>query len=165
MTLLIAVSARFSFMLPLSPVPVTLQVAAVLLAGFMLGPKWGTWSVVQYLILGFVGAPVFAMGVGGPAILFKPSFGYLLGFVLSAFLVGHIASKGSRTIWRGLSGGALGIAVIYFVGAGWLSGYFVLGGMSFTKACVSAIAQGVAPFVLVDALKLGMVVSIWTLKR
>jgi len=165
MTLLIAVSARFSFMLPLSPVPVTLQVAAVLLAGFMLGPKWGTWSVVQYLILGLMGAPVFAMGVGGPAVLFQPSFGYLLGFVLSAFLVGYTVSKGRRTVWRGLSAGALGIALIYFAGAVWLTGYFALGGMSFSRACVSAIAQGVVPFVLVDALKLGVVVSIWTLRR
>jgi len=158
----IALSARFSFMTTVSPVPVTLQVAAVLLAGLTLGPLWGTLSVVLYLAAGFMGAPVFAMGVGGPSVILQPSFGYLLAFPPAAWVVGTIAAKSRRSVFCGLSACAAGIAVIYLLGASWLAGWFALSGSSLSQAVHSAWTAGVVPFIAVDSLKAILAIGIWT---
>jgi biotin transport system substrate-specific component len=163
-TLLLAISARISFMTPLSPVPVTLQVAAVLLAGLMLGPRWGAWSVVQYIGLGLLGAPVFAMGTGGPGVVSHPSFGYLLAFVAAAYVTGAISSRSSRNLAGGIISGIAGVGVIYLGGAAWLAGFLALGGMSAGKSLIAAVTQGMAPFVVVDILKVVMVAGIWSIR-
>ncbi len=163
MALVIAISARASILTPLSPVPVTLQVAAVLLAGFLLGPRWGAWSVAQYLGLGLMGAPVFAMGIGGPAVVLQPSFGYLLAFLPAAWVVGALAENGSRGFLRGLAIGALGVVIIYIGGASWLAGYLALCGADLQFALAAAWTQGVAPFVVVDVLKVVLVAGVWSI--
>jgi biotin transport system substrate-specific component len=73
--------------IPLPHVPLTLQTFFVLLAGFMLGPIYGAASQIAYLFLGLIGLPVFAEG-GGMAYIFKPTFGYLLGFPLASLTAG-----------------------------------------------------------------------------
>ncbi len=62
------------------------------MAGFLLGPKLAALSVIVYLCIGLIGVPVFAAG-GGPAYILRPGFGFLLGFVLAAFLIGYIRDK------------------------------------------------------------------------
>ena len=76
-TALIAVLARLSIPLPFSPVPVTGQLIGIFLAGLLLGGRNGFLAVLAYLLLGAAGAPVFSYGLGGPAVLFGPSGGYL----------------------------------------------------------------------------------------
>lgn len=83
--------------LPIHPVPITLQTIFVLLSGYLLGSYYGALSQFLYLLIGLVGFPVFSQG-GGPAYVFKPSFGYLLGFPVAAFLVGRIIHKKSTPI-------------------------------------------------------------------
>jgi biotin transport system substrate-specific component len=73
---LTAVGAYMKIPLPLTPVPVTMQVFFVLLAGCMLGSRWGTISMIVYLLLGIVGFPVFAGGASGLGVLFGPTGGY-----------------------------------------------------------------------------------------
>ncbi|MBQ8963721.1 MAG: biotin transporter BioY [Clostridia bacterium] len=91
---LIAVGAFIRITLPTEPYPFTfsLQWLFVLLAGFLLGAKLGTMSVATYLIIGLVGVPVFVHG-GGPQYIFRAGFGFLLGFLAAAFVIGLIANR------------------------------------------------------------------------
>lgn len=91
---LIAVGAFIRITLPTEPYPFTfsLQWLFVLLAGFLLGAKLGALSVAVYLIIGLVGVPVFVHG-GGPQYIFRAGFGFLLGFLLAAFLIGLLAER------------------------------------------------------------------------
>jgi len=91
-------AAQLSAKLPFTPVPVTMQVFAVLLSGLLLGSRWGAVVQVQYLLLGFSGAPVFALGTGGISVLLFPHVtgGYLLSYPLAAFLVGWISERAEK---------------------------------------------------------------------
>ncbi len=137
--------------IPLQPVPVTLQVLGVLLLGCTLGPWFGAMAVVEYLLLGLLGAPVFSGAGSGPAFLFGPHGGYLLAFPLAAGVSGllyqHCNSDGR--FWRVLSAcgaGFTGVAVIYLGGWAWLTGPYHLGALP-------ALAVGVTPFILLDFVK------------
>jgi biotin transport system substrate-specific component len=105
--------------LPVPGVPFTLQVPAVLLAGLALGPWLGAASQAAYIAVGLLGLPVFATG-GGPGYLLAPTFGFLVGFVLAALVVGLVAGdaahSGSLRIALALG---LGILAIYLVGVPW----------------------------------------------
>ena len=74
--------------IPLPMVPINLALFAVHLCGALLGAKWGALSISAYVLLGLVGAPVYAGFASGPAALFGKTGGYILGYILSAFLVG-----------------------------------------------------------------------------
>lgn len=87
-TALTVVGAYLKIPLP-SEVPLTLQTLFVLLAGFFLGSYYGFFSQATYVLIGLIGFPVFAQG-GGPAYVLKPTFGYLVGFPLAAFVVGRL---------------------------------------------------------------------------
>ncbi len=100
-TLTMSRSALFTALVAISsyiqiPVPFmdyfTLQFFFVLLAGMILGEKQGAISVGLYVLIGLLGVPVFAAG-GGIGYIFKPSFGYLLGFIMTAYAVGYTVKK------------------------------------------------------------------------
>ncbi|WP_455611597.1 biotin transporter BioY [Cloacibacillus porcorum] len=113
-TALIAVGAQIK--VPLPVVPFTLQFLFTTLAGLLLGGRLGALSVAVYLILGLAGAPVFTEG-GGPAYLLKPSFGYLIGFMLGAWSTGIIASRTRPlSLKRAAAASACGLAVVYICG-------------------------------------------------
>ena len=103
------------------PVPLTLQVLFVLLAGFVLGARLGALSVVAYVAIGLV-APVYAQGASGPGALAGPAGGYLLGFVVAAFVVGALSERWApRTFWPLLAIAIAGLVPIYAIGASWLA--------------------------------------------
>jgi biotin transport system substrate-specific component len=77
-------------MIPLPPVPITLQTLFVVLAGALLGGRLGALSQVVYLLLGIIGLPVFHGGKGGLGILLGPTGGYLVGFIAAAYVVGKL---------------------------------------------------------------------------
>lgn len=84
-------------------VPITLQTLAVMLAGLSLGAVRGSLAVLLYLVLGFAGLPVFSGGRSGLQVMAGPSAGYLLAFLLAAFVVGLAAQqilRRARTAWR-----------------------------------------------------------------
>ena len=89
---LIAVGAFIK--IPMPPVPFTLQVFFVAMAGLLLGPRNGAIAALVYVLLGLVGLPVFTKPAG-PQYIFEPTFGYILGFVLDAFVTGWISRKSS----------------------------------------------------------------------
>lgn len=89
-TALTAVGARIKVPLPF--VAFTLQDFFVVLSGFLLGPLYGALSQITYLFLGLLGLPVFADG-GGIAYVFKPSFGYLVGFPFASLVAGLVVHR------------------------------------------------------------------------
>jgi biotin transport system substrate-specific component len=109
---------------PVGPVPVSLQTLFVLLSGAVLGPLAGAGAMVLYLMIGFIGLPVFTGG-GGPGYLFSPTFGFLLSFPPAAMTVGFLyrADRSGPKIagrFRDLLPFAAGTTVIYLIGVPWL---------------------------------------------
>ena len=85
--------------IPIPIIPFTLQLSFVTLAGLVLGKKLGSLSVLAYIILGLIGVPVFTQG-GGLAYIFKPSFGYIIGFLFGAYVCGLLIEKNkNKTYW------------------------------------------------------------------
>jgi len=90
MAALTGILAQVKLFLPWTPVPVTCQTFAVLLAGIVLGKYWGGISQVIYVSLGIAGIPWFNGATGGYAAIIGPTGGYLLGFILAALFVGYV---------------------------------------------------------------------------
>lgn len=142
---LTAIGAKIS--INLQPVPITLQVLAVLLAGLTLGAKDGAASQIAYVGAITAGLPLDQGGLGA-AVWAKPSAGYLLGFIVGAFVAGYLAEKGmgQNRILRFIAG-LVGVVAIYIVGTAWLT-YGFLGG-DWAKGW----QFGIAPFIVVDVAK------------
>jgi biotin transport system substrate-specific component len=113
---LIAIGAFLK--IPIPPVPVTLQTFFAVLAGLLLGRRRGATAAGVYLVIGLVGLPVFTAG-GGISYLLHPTFGYLLGLIPCAYLVGWIAEK-DKTFLCMLSASAVGMLAVYVAGVPYL---------------------------------------------
>ena len=101
---------------PIPVLPFTLQFLFTMLAGLLLGPKLGATSVIVYIILGLIGIPVFTEG-GGIGYVFKPSFGYIIGFVFSTYATGTIANKEKNPgMKRLLIANFVGLFILYAIG-------------------------------------------------
>jgi len=133
---LIAVGAYVA--LPVGPVPFTLQVLFVLLAGLVLGPRLGALSVLVYLAAGLV-APIYAGGSSGLGVLLGPTGGYLWGFVLAAVIAGLLAGDRRDSVARCIAAALTGLVPIYVLGALWLA--WQLDGASATAVLVGGVAQ------------------------
>lgn len=140
-----ALGAQVAVWLPWTAVPVTLQPLFVVLAGALLGPRLGALSIGAYVAVGALGAPVFAGGGAGLPWLLGPTGGYLLAAPPAAFVAGLVAGDGRSSV-RLLAGLALGVLTMYVGGVAQLMG---LTG----QTLAGAVAAGVAPFVLGDAIK------------
>ncbi len=102
--------------IPIPALPITLQVMFTTMAGLMLGGKWGCIAVSIYTLMGLLGLPVFAGG-GGFSYVLRPSFGYIIGFIIGAFVTGNIAHKVSNPSYKRLFAATfVGLAIIYFCG-------------------------------------------------
>ena len=146
--LAVALASQVAVPLPGTPFPVTLQALAVLLVGGLLGARRGAASLAFYLTLGAAGLPVFTpYGAPGLARLFGPTGGYLLAYPFAAALVGFVALR--RPGWAGLVAGPL-LAMVA-VHAGGLAQLTVM-----TGSARLAFAAGSAPFLLEDAVKVGL---------
>jgi biotin transport system substrate-specific component len=142
-----AVAARVTIPLPFTPVPVTLQVLVVLLAGLVLGPRAGALSQLAYLAAITAGLPLDARMLG-PAVWATPTAGYLAGFAAGACAAGWVADRlRGRLPGAELLAGAAGVLALYAVGATWLTVFFLHGDPA------AGFAAGVAPFLLIDSLK------------
>lgn len=139
---LTALGARVAVPLPGTPVPFTFQVVAVLLAGWMLGPRLAAASQGAYLAAGAAGLPVFAAG-GGLAYLLGPTGGYLLAYPAAAAVAGLAASRDAGWL-RQAAALAGGVAVIHAGGAAWLAA---------VAGHEAALAAGVLPFLGLDGIK------------
>jgi biotin transport system substrate-specific component len=142
---LVGLSAQVAIPLPFTPVPLSGQTFAVLLAGAAIGPVRGALGMLLYAVAGAAGLPWFA---GHQAGWSMPSFGYVLGFILAAMVVGMLARRGAdRTFLRTVALMTVGNLVIYAVGVPWLMANLGTG-------LGRALALGVVPFLIGDALKI-----------
>jgi biotin transport system substrate-specific component len=152
--------AFVSFPNPFSPAPITLQVLGVFLAGIMLGPLWGAAAMFLYLAAGALGAPVFAGGSAGLAVLLaEPTLGYLWSYPVAAAAVGFVVHRGSLGDYRDTSvpvlvgAMVLGTVVIYALGIAGLMAILGLGP-------VEAFLAGAAAFIPAEAFKIAAAVGI-----
>jgi biotin transport system substrate-specific component len=143
--------------IPLPPVPITLQTLFLGLAATLLGGRLAALSQTVYILLGLIGLPVFAGGKAGLGVLLGPTGGYLLGFVAGAFVIGKLAALRARPgfAWLCLSLAA-GTAVLYALGVLQLS-------LVARLAPAKALAVGVIPFLPGDVLKI-LLTALVTLK-
>jgi biotin transport system substrate-specific component len=143
----VGLAAQIAIPLPFTPVPLTLQTFAVLLVGASLGSLRGALSMVVYLIVGMVGVPWFAEGSSGFS---NASFGYILGFIFAAFIVGRLAERGaSTTALRSAGLMVVGNLAIYAVGVTWLK-------FAIDVNWATALSLGVVPFLIGDAVKIAL---------
>jgi len=152
---LTAVGAFVRIHLPFTPVPITLQTFFVLLAGAILGRKLGSLSQAGYVILGALGLPIFSGALGGISRLAGPTGGYLVGFVVAAWVVGGIIRKNSQSsFFRIVLAMLAGNLIIHALGAAWLSIVIHVG-------IWKALLLGVFPFIPGDTIKLLAAASLY----
>lgn len=114
----------------------TLQFFFVLLAGIILGGKRGALAVGCYVALGLTGVPIFAAG-GGIGYIFRPSFGYLLGFIVTAFITGSICKRSKNSYGNFLLACLAGFVAAYVIGI--LYKYMILNFYAGTPAALAVI--------------------------
>ena len=143
----VGIAAQIAIPLPFTPVPLTLQTFAVLLAGAALGSLRGVAAMGLYALMGVVGVPWFAEGSSGFS---TASFGYILGFILAAFIVGRLAERGaSTTPIHSAALMVIGNLAIYAVGVTWLK-------FAIDSSWATALSLGVVPFLIGDAIKIAL---------
>ena len=114
---LTAVGAFLKIPFPLAAI--TLQFFFTAMAGTLLGRKYGALSQAVYVLLGLVGVPIFALG-GGFSYIFQPTFGFLLGLIPAAWVIGSIAKR-PLTFWRSVIAMLAGLAVLYAIGVPYMA--------------------------------------------
>ena len=149
MTALTCIMAPFS--LPIGPVPISLTNLVIYFSLYLLGWKLGTLSYVIYLLIGLVGVPVFSGFTAGPAKLFGPTGGYLIGFIPMAIIAGIVIDKYTEKWLLCLLAMIVGTIVCYALGTAWLA---YEAEMTFQ----AALMAGVVPFIIGDIAK--MIVAI-----
>jgi len=144
-TMFIAIAAQIS--VPMFPVPMTLQTLAILIVGLTYGARLGGATLIAYLAEGAMGLPVFANGAGTLAYMMGPTGGFLLGFVLMAFLAG-------LAVDRGIAKGFVSTAVVTLVA----SALLYVPGLAWPAAVMGKTMDvlwlhWMSPFLVGDAVK------------
>ena len=152
--LLAALTAVGAFIkIPLGISSITLQFFFTAMAGCLLGPLWGAVSQAVYLLLGVAGLPIFTIG-GGFGYIFQPTFGFLLGLIPSALVMGLLTRKNHQPLRIALACTA-GLATLYAVGLPYmamiLNGYLELGWSAW-----EILRNGMLLFLPGDALKIAV---------
>lgn len=140
---IISVASQIS--IPVQPIPLNAAIFAVLLCGGIMGKKYGTVSVAVYILLGIVGAPVFAGFRGGLSVLAGPTGGYIAGYILIAFVTGAVCEK-TRKLKYTVPFMMLAVVLCYAFGTMWFC-------IATGNGLVSALSLCVFPFIPGDILK------------
>lgn len=141
---LTAVLSQIFIPLPFTPVPVNLATFSIFIAGGVLGAKNGAISQIVYLLIGAIGLPVFAGFTAGLGIVLGPTGGYLLGYILCAFVIGLCIKK-----WKNnyILAFILGLSACYLLGTLWF--------MFTTKTpLIPSLTMCVIPFIPGDIVKI-----------
>lgn len=139
--------------IPMGASSFTLQLFFTCMAGVLLGAKYGALSQLVYVALGLAGLPIFTAG-GGPSYIFNPTFGFLLGMIPMAWLVGRL-SDGSSSPLRVTAACTAGLAVLYLIGMpymGLILNVYLGKGMS----AAALLKLYMLPFLPFDALKIAL---------
>lgn len=136
---------------PLGPSAITLQFFFTAMAGCLLGSGCGALSQLIYVLLGLLGLPIFTAG-GGFSYVLHPTFGFLLGLIPAAWVIGRLA-RSTCSFWRIALAALVGLAVLYAVGLPYMA--MILNGYMGKGMDLSAILwAGMLPFLPGDALKI-----------
>lgn len=138
---LLAIGGIVSIPIPMIRTPFSLQVFFVLLASLVLGPLYGSLTVFVYILLGVMGVPIFAGMRSGPAVLFGPTGGFLIGFFVSVSVIAFLSKKLNLLISL-----LLGLLAIYLFGS---LQYAFVAKVSFGKSLLVAVL----PFIPIDCFK------------
>ena len=153
-SLFAALTAIGAFLaVPIGPVPIVLQNMFVYLAGLLMGSRWGLASVGVYLLAGACGLPVFAGGLGGIGRIVGPTGGYLIGYLPAVYIIGKISARTHQGAVYDVLAMICATVVLYACGVSWLK---IVTGMTPAKA----LAVGMAPFLVGDALKIAAAAAI-----
>jgi biotin transport system substrate-specific component len=145
-SLVVALCARISIpLMPLTPVPLTVQNLGVLLVGLLLGSRRGFAAMVLYLAEGAMGLPVFSPGPGGMLQLLGPTGGFLLAYPFVAFLAGYVFERGAKSFARAAVAALLAEILLF---AGGLTGLYVI-----THSLAKAAYLGLYWFIAAEVMK------------
>lgn len=125
---LTAIGANITTIFPflmVGGVPITLQTFFAILAGLVLGSRLGAFSMFVYMMLGIVGAPVFAQFKGGAATVLSPTFGFILSFILVAYVAGKMVELKRNNVMY-VAAALVGMAINYLFGTNWLYAAYTL---------------------------------------
>ena len=143
--------------LPIGMVPMSFANMAIYLTIILLDKKQAVISTAIYLLIGFVGIPVFAGFSAGAGKLFGPTGGYLIGYLILSFLGGSILERGKQQGKRKISNQLWALSVgnfgLYFIGTLWLMYQSKLN-------LIAALSVGVFPFIVFDVIKMFLAISI-----
>jgi biotin transport system substrate-specific component len=167
-TAILAISAKIK--VPFYPVPMTLQTLAVLLIAATYGSRLAVATVVVYIAEGMLGLPVFTNtppAIAGPAYMLGPTGGFIVSWIAVAAIVGSAADRGwDRSIPRLAAAMLIAIVVQFAIGFAWFAWFAtlspglleLLGVPEGTRGAGASFAwaQGVAPFILGDLLKVAL---------
>lgn len=153
-SLFVALCARITIpLMPLTPVPLTVQNLAVLLVGLLLGSRRGFAVLMLYLVEGMAGLPVFnPLGPGGAAQLFGVTGGFLLAYPLVAFVAGYVFEQGAKTFARAAIAGTLAEILLFAGGIAWL--------FAATHSLAKAAYLGLYWFVAAEVIKVMLAAAI-----
>lgn len=152
------ISIFSQIIIPLPLIPITGQTLAIGIAATILGRKYGTLSVLLYLMIGAVGVPVFAGMSGGIGKLIGPTGGYLIGFIPTAYVIGLFIEKTKLCFRNAFIANVIGMCITLLFGTVWLK-------ISSSLTWSAAIASGVTPFLIVGILKAALAAYIAVLVR
>ena len=150
MAAVLCVLAPFS--IPVGPIPISLATLGLYLAVIILGRKKATAVCLMYLLMGFIGLPVFSGFIGGPAKLLGPTGGYLFGYLLITMIAGWFVDKFPGKNKLCVLGIVIGTMACYVLGTVWLA---IQTEMTFQAALVI----GVVPFLIGDVVKI--IIAMW----
>lgn len=156
MGLFVALMAVCSWINIPTTVPFTLQTFAIFAAVAILGLLRGTIAVIAYILLGLVGAPVFAGFSGGPSALFGTTGGYIIGFIFTAVITGGIIKVFGKKVWVMVIAMVLGLIACYAFGTAWFM--FVYARDVEAIGLVTALGWCVFPFIIPDCIKIVMAI-------
>lgn len=141
--------------IPTPFVPITFQAFFACLSGALLGAKLGVLSQIVYILLGLIGLPVFQGGKAGPTTIVHPTFGYILGFMVGAYIIGKLLEK-RKTTYKNLSISIIiGLIIMYMFGTIYF--YFIMNFyMKNPIGIIKVIKICVAPFIIKDILLSGI---------
>ncbi len=153
MTAVTCILGPLSIAIPISAVPISFTNLAIYISAIILGWKKGTISYLVYLLIGFVGVPVFSSFSSGPAKLLGPTGGYLIGFIFMALIAGYFVDKFAGKIYMYAVGMILGTIVTYGLGTAWLA---YQTNMTFG----AALLVGVVPYIVGDLVKIVVAIGL-----
>ena len=138
-------------------VPFSVLPVLVYISGIILGAEYAAMAMLVYLVLGLFGFPVFATApFGGLGYILKPTFGFLLGYVAAAYVVGRVYREGS--LRRAIVGVSAGLVTLYLFGLSYF--YIILHWVLHQQTSVAGVMMiGFVPFILGDLIKAG--IAVW----